>query len=176
MSDVSPPPLSPTGVSGLSLDSTLLSPLLFFYLVLLLFLSYLFSACWSILLNFFQKILQYFSLRDRLFFWYGSCLAARRSKLVGGMCSMLPFGTGIGCFAFIFYLKKKLLLSIPFFFFFYTLKKKSGIDKSTEWSTIPACPSLTCFSGRGNTERTNSSKILFLTFVYVLLHVNLCQD
>ena len=26
-----------------------------------------FSACWSFLLNFFQKILQYFSLRDRLF-------------------------------------------------------------------------------------------------------------
>ena len=44
-----------------------LSPLLFFCLVLLHFLSYLFSACWSILLNFFQKILQHFSLRDRLF-------------------------------------------------------------------------------------------------------------
>ena len=28
--------------------------------------------------------------------------------------------------------------------FFYTLKK-SGIDKSTEWSTIPACTSLMCF-------------------------------
>ena len=27
----------------------------------------LFSACWPFLLNFFQKILQYFSLRDRLF-------------------------------------------------------------------------------------------------------------
>ena len=26
-----------------------------------------FSACWAFLLNFFQKILQYFSLRDRLF-------------------------------------------------------------------------------------------------------------
>ena len=36
-----------------------------------------------------------------------------------------------------------LLLSIPFFEF-YTLKK-SGIDKSTEWSTIPARPSLMCF-------------------------------
>ena len=44
MSDVSPPlPLS--GISGLSFDSTLLSPLLFFSLVLLLCLSYLFSAC-----------------------------------------------------------------------------------------------------------------------------------
>ena len=38
MSDVSPLP----GISGLSFDSTLLSSLLFFCLVLLLFLSYLF--------------------------------------------------------------------------------------------------------------------------------------
>ena len=29
--------------------------------------------------------------------------------------------------------------------FFYTFLK-SGIDKSTEWSTIPACPSLCAFS------------------------------
>ena len=62
MSDVSP--LS--GISGLSFDSDLLSPLLFFYLVLLLFLLS-FSACSSIFLNIFQKILQYFSLRDRHF-------------------------------------------------------------------------------------------------------------
>ena len=43
---------------------------------------------------------------------------------------------------------------------------KSGIDKSTEWSTIPACPSLMCFFflNRGNTEGTNSSKILCLMF------------
>ena len=41
MSDVS----SLSGISGLSFDSTLLSPLSFFRLVLLLFLSYLFSAC-----------------------------------------------------------------------------------------------------------------------------------
>ena len=85
MSDVSP--LS--GISGLSFDSTLLSSLLFFCLVLLLFLSYLFSACWSILLNFFQKILPIFFVKTYAFL-YGSCLAARRSKLVGGMCSTLP--------------------------------------------------------------------------------------
>ena len=96
MSDVSP--LS--GISGLSFDSTLLSSLLFFCLILLPLLSYLLSACWPILLNFFQKILQYFSLRDGLFL-YGSCLAVRRSKLVGGMCSMQPYGTGICCYAFI---------------------------------------------------------------------------
>ena len=59
-------PMSPpSGISGLSLDSTLLSPLFFFFysfifficLFLLLFLSYVvvFSAYWSILLNFFPE-------------------------------------------------------------------------------------------------------------------------
>ena len=52
---------------GLSFDFTLLSPFLFFCPVLLLFLSYLFSACWSILLHFFQKILPIFFVRRRLF-------------------------------------------------------------------------------------------------------------
>ena len=59
--------------------------------------------------------------------------------------------------------------------FFYTFFK-SGIDKSTEWSTIPACPSLMCFFDWGDTEGTNSSKILCPMFVYVLFHVNLCHD
>ena len=58
--------------------------------------------------------------------------------------------------------------------FFNTLRK-SGIDKSMEWSTIPACPSLMCFL-RGNTEGTNSSKILCLMFAYFLFYVGLCQD
>ena len=62
-----------------------------------------------------------------------------------------------------------MLLSIPFLYFL-----KSGIDKSTEWSTIPACPSLMCFFDRVGTEGTNSLKILSLMFVYVLFFVNLC--
>ena len=77
---------------------------------------------------------------------------------------MLPCGTGI--------IKKYCFcpfLSYTIFFF------KSGIDKSTEWSTISACPSLMCFFNRGNTERTISSKNLCLTFAYVLLYVNLCR-
>ena len=61
------------------------------------------------------------------------------------------------------------------FLFFYTFLK-SCIDKSTEWSTIPACPSLMCFFNRGDTEGTNSSKILSPMFVYVLFYVNLCHD
>ena len=95
---------------------------------------------------------------------YNFCLAAERGKLVGGMCSMLPHGTGISCYAFIYIFFFFLLLSISFLYFL----KKSGIDKSTEWSTIPACPSLMCFFNRGDTEETNSSKILCSMFVYVL--------
>ena len=49
--------------------------------------------------TFSRKFFQYF-LRDRLFL-YGSCLAARRSELVRGLCIMLPYGAGICCFAFI---------------------------------------------------------------------------
>ena len=55
-----------------------------------------------------------------------------------------------------------LLLNIPFCILFL----KSGIDKSTKWSTIPACPSLTYFFNMGNTEGINSSKMLCSTFVY----------
>ena len=76
---------------------------------------------------------------------------------------MLPYDTGICCYAFIdFFLL--LPLSIPFL--------KSGIDKSTEWSTIPACPSLMCFFNRGDTEGINSSKMLCSMFVYVLFCVH----
>ena len=43
---------------------------------------------------------------------------------------------------------------------------------------IPACPRLMCIFNRGNTEGTNSSKILCSMFVYVLkkknFYVNLC--
>ena len=60
-------------------------------------------------------------------------------------------------------------------FFFLILLKKSGIGKSTEWSTIPMCPSLMCFFNRHDTEGTNSSKILWPMFVYVLFYV-ICVD
>ena len=59
---------------------------------------------------------------------------------------------------------------------FFILFFKYGIDKSTEWSTIPACPSLMCFFNRGDTEGTNSSKILSPMLVYVLFYINLCYD
>ena len=58
--------LPPVWNSGLSFDSTFLSPLLFFCLVVLPF-CLIFFCLLAFLLDFFQKILQYFSLRDRLF-------------------------------------------------------------------------------------------------------------
>ena len=57
--------------------------------------------------------------------------------------------------------------------FFYT-SFKSGIDKSTEWSTIPTFLALCAFFDRDDTKGTNSSKILCLMFVSVLFYVNLC--
>ena len=110
-------PLS--GISGLSFDSPLLSTLLVFFLILSLFLCYLFSSSsyWSIPLNFFQKILQYVSLRDRPFL-YGSCLAARRSKSVGGMCSSCHMTLIFAVTHFYTIFNFLLLQSVPFFFFF----------------------------------------------------------
>ena len=59
-----------------------------------------------------------------------------------------------------------LLLYIPFLFII--LFKKSGIDKSTEWSMIPACPSLMYFFNKGNAEGTNALNFFCLMFVYVV--------
>ena len=80
MSDVSPV----SGISGLSFDSSLLSRLLFFRLLPLLFLSCLFFSCLLAHSSFFffffffsRKFLRFFRL-EMGFFWSGSCLAARR--------------------------------------------------------------------------------------------------
>ena len=67
--------------------------------VKLLFLSCPFSANGPFMLLFFpQKILRYSSLWDRLF-----CMAVVQQlwddKLVGGICSMLPYDTGICYYA-----------------------------------------------------------------------------
>ena len=53
---------------------------------------------WLLSRNFFRIF------RSEVGFWYGSCLAAKRSKMVGGMCNMLPYGTCICCYAFIYFL------------------------------------------------------------------------
>ena len=61
-------------------------------------------------------------------------------------------------------MKAYLFSFFPFFFFFF----------GSEWSMMPACPSLVCFFDRGGTWGTNCLKILCLMFVYVLFDVNLC--
>ena len=55
-----------------------------------------------------------------------------------GICSMLPYGTGICCYALIYFL----LCFNCFCVFLSNTFLKSGIDKLTEWSMIPACPAL----------------------------------
>ena len=149
MSDVSP--LS--GISGLSFDSTLLLPVLFFCLVLLPFLSYLFFCLLVLSSELYPENSSIFFVKRQAFL-YDSCLAARRSKLVGFFLIL---------FFYCFYL-----------FFFYTFFLKSGIDKSTEWSTTSACPSFMRFFNRVGTRGTNSWKISCSMFVYDLLYVNLC--
>ena len=102
---------------------------------------------------FFQKTLKYFSLKVRLF---GSLLSSQE-MIVGRWYVLLaaiqhwylPLCIYIILFNFI------LRLSIPFLNFFFNLV----LINQTEWSTIPACPSLMCSFNRGNIEGTNSSKI-----------------
>ena len=65
MSDVSP--LS--GISGLSFDSTLLSPLLFFCLVLLPFLSYSFLPAGPFFSTFSRKFFKIFRQEIGFFVW-----------------------------------------------------------------------------------------------------------
>ena len=67
-----------------------------------------------------------------------------------------------------------LLFAIDFCpFLFYTFFK-AGIDKSMEWSMVPACPSLMCFFNRGNTEGINSSKNLFDDCVCFVIYMKIC--
>ena len=47
---------------------------------------------------------------------------------------MLPYGTGICCYAFIYKKYKKIIASVHSFSILFL---KSGIYKLTEWSTIP---------------------------------------
>ena len=116
MFDVSPL----CGISGLSFDTTLLSPLLFFCLVLLLFLSYLFLSAGPFFWIFFQKVLQYFLLRDRFFcmapvwqlgeagcWWYLQHAAIRHWYLV--LCIFVIFYiffiASVHPFLFLYFLK-----------------------------------------------------------------------
>ena len=122
-----------------------------YYSFCLIFLFFL-PACpfsWT----FSRKFFQYFSLRDRLF-----CMAPVQQ--LGEVSWSVVCAVMHLCF-FKFY------CFCPFFLNTYFLK--SCIDKSTELTTIPACHSLMCFFNRGINKGANSSKILCLMFMYVLL-------
>ena len=80
--------------------------------------------------------------------------------MVGGKCSLLPYGTGI-CH-YITFFKFDIVSVHSFFIFFFNMVSINEM----EWSTIPACPSLMCSFNRGNIEGTNSEN-LCLVFVYL---------
>ena len=161
MSDVSP--LS--GISGLSFDSTLLSPLLFFCLVLIQFLSYLFLPAGPFFWTFFfsRKFFNIFHLGDRLFL-YGSCLAARRSKLsvVHAACCHM---------ALVFAVRH---LYVYFFNCFCPLFKKNNLVlvNRRNGQLYQRVLAFCAFFNRCDTKGTNSLKILCLMFGYVLFYVN----
>ena len=108
--------------------------------------------------------------------------------MVGDMCSMPPYGTGICCsvvlvclficlFVCLFFaLLLSILLSFScliLFFFFFNLDLINRRNGPRYQRVLALCA---FFFNTGDTEGTNSSKILFLTFVYVLFYVNLCRD
>ena len=94
--DVSPPPVWNLR-AVIWFHFTISSPVLLPSPVTLFGFLFLFLPAVPIL-SFFQ--VQYFLLRGRLF-CMAPFLAARRSKLVNGMCSRLPYGTCVCCFAFV---------------------------------------------------------------------------
>ena len=102
-----------SGISGLSFDdSPFLFPLTFFCLVLLLFLPCLFF--FFLLMGHSPAVS---SRKFSLFLFIKSrLLLSRWEMMVGGMCSLLPCGTGICYYAVIFFLN--CYCFYPFLFFF----------------------------------------------------------
>ena len=60
--------------------------------------------------------------------------------MVGGMCSFLPFGTGVCLHAIVYIFFLFVVRSIPFLAFFSNLVS----IMQTEWLMTPACPHLMC--------------------------------
>ena len=77
--------------------------------------------------------------------------------LVGGMCSLLSCRMELVFAIMHLYIKYHIVSYHSFFIFFFNLV----LINYTEWSTIPACPSLMCSFNRGNIEH------LCLVIVYV---------
>ena len=84
----------------------------------------IFSACWPFFLNFFPENSSIFFVKRQAFL-YGFCLAIRRSELDSGMCSMLPYDTGVCYHAFIYilyiyvYIYIFFIASVQSFFFYF---------------------------------------------------------
>ena len=89
--------------------------------------------------------------------------------MIGGMYSLLPYGTGI-CRDRIIYSFVNLYFFCPLILFMFCFYLVS--INQTEWLTIAAYPSLTCSFNRGNTEATNSSNIgVWSLCMHVLVYV-----
>ena len=79
--------------------------------------------------------------------------------MVGAMCSMLPYGTGIFVVMHLY-----VFLSIPFLFIFFNLVLVNRRNGPRYQRVLALC----AFFNRGDTEGTSSSKMLCSMFVYVL--------
>ena len=102
---------------------------------------------------------------------YGSCLAVRRSKLVGGVCSMLPCGTGICYYAFfVVVVVVVLFLSIPFLYFFLNLVFINRRNGPQYQRVLALCAFLTGVILKGLILQK------FCVQSLCIFYVNLCQD
>ena len=89
---------------------------------------------------------------------------------------MLPYGTGICCYAAIYILNLLLLLSIPFFYLKKNLVLINRRNGPRYQRALAKCAFF--FLNRGNTGGINFSKnfCLMCVFMYVLFYINPCQD
>ena len=170
-----------SGISGLSFDSTF---------SISSFVLLLTPVALSVLFSFFLLILSPYSFfaensstcfveKQVCLFLYGS-LFCSWEKLVGrwGNCNMLPYGTGICCYIYIYVsVHSQLFLSIPSLYL-----KQSGINtrrKSRQYQRVLAlcvCLFVCLFFNRGNIELIISSKILYSMFVRVCFVSYFCRD
>ena len=109
-------------------------------------------------------------------FLHGSCLAARRSFLVGGMCSMLPCGIGICCYAFVEYFNSFHFLC-PFLFLSLIFLKTLVLINRLNLPRYQCVLALRAFW----TEAIPKGVILrkfcvWCLCMYALFCINLCQD
>ena len=88
------------------------------------------------------------------------------------MCTMLPYATGICCYAFNIYF----IASVHSFFTLFRNLVLLNRWNGPQYQCVLLLALCTFFFKRGNTKGTKSSKILCLMFVYVLFCVNLWTD